>query len=137
MKFFIASSWSNMKQVQYLTENLLSLGHQVFSHVKDSRNFVPTNELKKPDDLFAGGDDWRKRDELRKIFEHDLTGLEESDVFIMLLPAGKTSHIAAGIAYGFGKHLILIGNLDYAESHYFVFDADFKTIEDYISTLKK
>lgn len=127
MKFFIASSWVNLKQIQLLRDNLISLGHEVIN---------TDTQSKRADSLFAPGDDWRQRAELRKVFEQNMTSIEESDILILLLPAGKTSHISAGVGYGFGKRLVLIGTLDRAESHYFIFDEDHKTIEDYIASLK-
>ena len=110
MKFFIASRHANATPVQFLTDNLVSLGHEVYPRVN-------------------GG-------EPRKIFEHELTGLEEVDTIILLLPAGKTSHINAGIAYGFGKHLVLIGNPETEESQYFIFNEKYPSIEAYIQTLR-
>ena len=44
---------------------------------------------------------------IRKIFEVDLAGLKNAETVIMLLPAGTSVHMEAGIAYGLGKRLIL------------------------------
>ncbi len=127
MKFFIASSWSHLKDIESLSDNLVSLGHSVVNDTKSKR----------PEALFTPGDDWRGRTELRKIFEENVTGIEESDTIILLLPAGATAHISAGIGYGFGKRLILIGSPKAAEAQYFIFNEDHKTIEEYIASLKK
>ncbi len=53
-----------MKQVQYLTENLHSLGHDIFTYVNDRRNFVPKTELEQPASVFTPGDDWQSREPL-------------------------------------------------------------------------
>jgi len=124
MKFFIASSHANEREIKNLTDNLLSLGHEAFTFLQGENA------------LFASGVDWRERGELKKIFETDLTKLEEADRVILLLPAGKNSHLCAGIAYGFGKHLTLIGEPGAIESHYFIFDNEFKNIEEYIASLR-
>lgn len=137
MKYFIASSWTNMKQVQPLTENLSALGHEVFHTVPDERNFVPAKELPRPAKIFEDISGWQKNPELRKLFEEQLTGIQNSDVVILLLPAGRSSHIAAGIGYGLGKHLVLIGELDRVKLNYFVFDEWHKTIEAYLASMKK
>jgi hypothetical protein len=134
MKYYIASRFANMKNVQRLTENLRALGHTVFPLVSDERNFVPGKELEKPQ--MVSGADWRNSKELKAIYDHDLQGLEESEIIIMLLPAGKSSHIQAGIAFGFGKKLILIGTPEVSESQYFIFDEAFPTIEDYLTSLR-
>lgn len=66
----------------------------------------------------------------------DITGLAESDKVIMLLPADIPTYISAGIAYGFGKHLTLIGDPQSAQNRYLTFDKDFKTIEEFVETLR-
>ena len=126
-----------MKQVQRLTENLEELGHLVFSYVKDTRNFVPSEELNKQSALFTPGTDWKNNKDLRLLFERLLSGLEASDVVVLLLPAGKTSHIEAGIAYGLNKHLVLIGEPEKPETHYQIFDEEHATIEEYVAALRK
>ena len=127
-----------MKAVQLLTENLQELGHEVFSYVSDQRNFVPQDEMDEERlALFNNSDNWRKRDELKKLFDKDLGGLTQSDICVLLLPSGKGAHIQAGIGYGFNKHMVLIGELKSVEVHYMVFDEWHKTIEDYLKSLKK
>lgn len=137
MRYFIASRWENMKQVQYLTENLHSLGHEIFSYVSDSRNFVSQKELAQPKESFAQGDNWRTRPALKGIFEHDMGGLTGCDTFILLLPAGESSHIQAGIAYALGKHTVLIGEPAQTKSHYLIFSEWHKSIEEYITALRQ
>lgn len=137
MKYFIASRWASMKQIQVLTENLTTLGHEVFSFVSDKRNFVTQNELQKPRVLFEKTENWEKNPEVRKVYEHDLEGLRQADTVILLLPAGVNSHIEAGIAFGLGKHLVLIGEPETVETHYLIFDEFYKTIEEYVASLKK
>jgi hypothetical protein len=136
MNYFIASRWENMKQVQYLTENLHALGHDIFSYVDDKRNFVSKKELEQPADVFKLGDDWRTRPALKTMFEKDTEGLANCDVMILLLPAGETSHIEAGIAYGLGKKLVLIGEPPVVKTHYLIFNDWYKTIEEYITALR-
>ena len=63
---------------------------------------------------------------VRTIFEHDLNGLKNSDNFLLVLPAGKSSHIEAGIAYGLGKKCYAIGEYDVTDSLYLIFDNIFK-----------
>ena len=112
MKFFIASGRTNRKAIKDLDDNLASLNHQ-------ASLFTP-----------------QEGTQLKKVFEADLTKLEEADRVILLLPAGKNSHLAAGIAYGFGKHLTLIGTPENAEANYFIFDDTYATIEEFIAALR-
>ncbi len=134
MKYFIASRWSNMKQVQYLTENLRAFGHEVFSYGTDDRNFVPVGDLQKPESASA---EYQQSDPaLKAIFTRNMGGLAAADAFILLLPAGNTSHIEAGIAYGLSKKAILIGQPEKPESHYLIFSAWYPSVDDYIKTLR-
>lgn len=135
MRYFIASRWENMKQVQVLTENLMSHGHEVFSYVKDPRNFVSKEELKNTPAALKDLENWKNNEELRSIYERELEGLRESDILILLLPAGESSHIQAGIAFGLGKKTILIGEPKQVKTHYLIFDEHYPSLESYIATL--
>lgn len=135
MRYFIASRWANMKQVQILTENIAAHNNEVFSFVKDPRNFVPKEELKQVPDALKDLKNWRTNSELRDLYETELEGLRESDVFILLLPAGESSHIQAGIAFGLGKKTILIGKPEAVKTHYLIFDEHYASIDEYIASL--
>lgn len=63
---------------------------------------------------------------MRTIFEHDLNGERNSDNFLLVLPAGRSAHIEAGIAYGLGKKCYAIGEYDVTDSLYLIFDKIFK-----------
>ena len=63
---------------------------------------------------------------VRTIFEHDLEGEKSSDNLLLVLPAGKSAHIEAGIAYGLGKKCYAIGEYDVTDSLYLIFDKIFK-----------
>lgn len=63
---------------------------------------------------------------VRIIFDHDLDGLKKSEKFLLALPAGKSAHIEAGIAYGLGKKCYAIGEYDVTDSLYLIFDKIFK-----------
>lgn len=135
MKYFIASRWSNMKQVQYLTENLRALGHEVFSYGTDDRNFVPTNNLQEPESTTL--EHWQNDPALNTIFKRNLEGIANADIVVLLLPAGNTSHIEAGIAYGLSKKTILIGQPEKPESHYLIFSTWYPSIDEYIKGLRR
>jgi hypothetical protein len=69
------------------------------------------------------------------LFEKDLKGLKNANTVIMLLPAGNSVHIEAGIAYGLGKSLILIGEAETPESLYLIFTERYKSIEEFLFSL--
>lgn len=126
-----------MKHVQILTENIAELGNEVFSFVKDPRNFVSKEELKQTPAALKDLKNWRTNSELRDTFETELEGLRESDVFILLLPAGESSHIQAGIAFGLGKKTILVGEPEAVKTHYLIFDEQYASIDEYLAQFKK
>lgn len=79
-------------------------------------------------------DDYEHReltsDAIRIIFEDDLNGLKSADNLIMVLPAGKSSHIEAGIAYGLGKKCYAIGPYEKTDSLYLIFDKIFADTDE-------
>ena len=80
-KFYIASSFDNMASVRFLAEAL------------SSKEFILTYNWtlnKKANSIEA----------LTTIGELEINAVRESDFLILLLPAGKGSHIEFGIALG-------------------------------------
>ncbi|MBR2705085.1 MAG: hypothetical protein IKE91_06435 [Clostridia bacterium] len=65
-----------------------------------------------------------------KIFESDMEAEKASDNFLLVLPAGKSGHIEAGVAYGMGKKCYAIGEYEGTDSLYHVFDRIFKDKEE-------
>lgn len=74
---------------------------------------------------------------VRTIFEHDLNGEKNSDNLLLVLPAGKSAHIEAGIAYGLGKKCYAIGEYDVTDSLYLIFDKIFKDENELKNFLKE
>jgi hypothetical protein len=72
----------------------------------------------------------------RNHFETDLAGLQNAQTVVLLLPAGTSAHIEAGIAFGLRKKLILIGEQEKPETLYFIFDEYYKTVEDFAKSLQ-
>lgn len=73
---------------------------------------------------------------VRTIFEHDLDGERNSENFLLILPAGKSAHIEAGIAYGMGKKCYALGKYDVTDSLYLIFDKIFKNEDELKEFLK-
>ena len=71
-----------------------------------------------------------KSDVVLKIFNEDLESEKASKNFLLVLPAGKSGHIEAGIAYGMGKKCYAIGEYDATDSLYNIFDQIFKSEEE-------
>ena len=60
-------------------------------------------------------------DLVRQIFDDDLEALRGSENFVLVLPAGTSGHIEAGIAFGMGKKCYAIGVPEKTESLYYIF----------------
>lgn len=88
MKFYIASSFSNKDKVRYVSEKLKNNG---YTHTYD----------------------WTKNErastfnDLRGIGQQEKAAIIEADFIVVLLPAGKGSHIEFGIALGHNKQIYL------------------------------
>ena len=50
---------------------------------------------------------------------------------MLVLPAGKSGHIEAGIAYGLGKKCYAIGEYDATDSLYNIFEEIFKDKDEF------
>ena len=81
-----------------------------------------------------------KSDVVLKIFNEDLDSEKASKNFLLVLPAGKSGHIEAGIAYGMGKKCYAIGEFDATDSLYNIFDNIFKDnqqLEEFLMNYNK
>ena len=126
-KFFIAGRTRNKDNILKICKIFeeLDIPHYCFLKNEESHkeagldindnNLADTFEALKLDDS-----------SVRTIFEHDLNGEKNSENFLLVLPAGKSAHIEAGIAYGLGKKCYAIGQYDVTDSLYLIFDKIFE-----------
>lgn len=63
---------------------------------------------------------------VRALFEHDLRAERDAENFLLVLPAGKSAHIEAGIAYGLGKRCYAVGPYDTTDTLYHIFEKIFR-----------
>ncbi|MDR1969758.1 MAG: hypothetical protein LBQ11_00200 [Candidatus Nomurabacteria bacterium] len=78
------------------------------------------------------------QDELiKQIFDDDLKAERSADNFVLVLPAGISGHIEAGIAFGLGKRCYAIGEPEKTESLYHIFDRIFANINEFEQFLKE
>lgn len=85
---------------------------------------------------FENISDWRTNPEVKKVFDVDMDALKASAHVVLLLPAGKSAHIEAGVAYGLGKKLSVIGEQKEAESLYLIFGSFYESIDAFVSSIK-
>lgn len=140
-QYFIASRWRNKDQVVDLVNKIRQKGKTVYSFfegdgsyydLKDSEGkYTPAEFMKK----FESTANWFTDKGVKEVFDVDINALKESETLILLLPAGKSAHVEAGIAYGLDKKLIVIGEQKEAESSYMIFNEMFPTIDDFRKSL--
>lgn len=87
MKFYIASSFRNIEAVGFVAEQLTSNG---FGLTYDWTHGAASSIA-----------------ELEAIGKSEKQAVMEADVVIIMLPAGKGSHVELGIALGTGKQVFL------------------------------
>ncbi|MFS0821819.1 group-specific protein [Bacillus sp. 1P02SD] len=87
-KFYIASSFKNIEMVRYVSKQLIKRGFLYTYDWTQNERASTFNELK-------------------AIGIQEKNAVLESDFLIVLLPAGKGSHIELGIALGQGKKIYL------------------------------
>jgi nucleoside 2-deoxyribosyltransferase len=109
MKIYLASSWKNDELVRDWAKKLASVphNHQVdaFCDPATGRYVFHFSEIGDPSNLDAMN--FLGDERSRKAFEEDKKWIDWSDVVILILPAGKSSHLEAGYAKGRGKKLII------------------------------
>lgn len=125
MKIYIASSWKNADEVRILAYFLRDHGHEVFDFTDmDNRpdgldKFVfgakqwAEYSGKNPDEIEYK--DFLTWEPTKRAFASDKAGIDWSEIVIMLLPCGRSSHLEAGYAVGSGKTLYILGDLPVGE----------------------
>ncbi len=110
-KFYVASSFRNTNSVRYISHSLKNSG---FSQTYDWTINERASTL----------------DDLKKIGVIEKTAVLEADFLIVLLPAGKGSHIEFGLALGHGKKIYLhspdssVNNFDTTSTFYHLKQVD-------------
>ena len=138
MKFdyFLATRWRNKDAAQYIANKIREKGMTVYSSSDEDKSILdPISNPEEAMKTFESMNNWQNIALVRKMFEQDMDGLRNSKKFILLLPAGKSAHMEAGVAYGLGKECILIGEQKETESLYLVFSEYFSTSDDFLRSL--
>lgn len=78
-----------------------------------------------------------KSETVLRIFNEDMEAEKNSENFLLVLPAGKSGHIEAGVAYGMGKKCYAIGEFDATDSLYNIFEEIFSSKEELKSFLEQ
>ncbi len=88
-KFYIASTLSNVENVAIIADKFLKTGWQW------SFNWTPFSSL-------------GNLNSLKEISQNEVNGVLDCDLFLMLFPAQRGSHVELGIALAAGKPILLL-----------------------------
>lgn len=138
--FIIVGRTRNIPQILEVCDAMKSLGktYYCFAENEESHKNAGFNLHDHPDKL---ANEYENRaldsDGIRTIFEDDLAGLKSADNLLIVLPAGKSSHIEAGIAYGLGKPCYAVGPYEKTDSLYLIFDKIFANIAEMKAYFRK
>lgn len=135
--YTILSKFRNKEAVEYLVGELKDKDKTCYNFCEKPAD--PSNSDSHPEEqmkVFEGVDNFFDDKYYKEIFKADLLGLKNAKIVIVLLPAGNSVHIEAGIAYGLGKPLILIGKPEKPESLYLIFEERYDTVEEFLKTIQ-
>lgn len=137
--FFIAGRWRNREEIKKVLDAVRAMGKSAYCFIEnpfDGDGIVfKTDSDADPEGMMAkyeSIEDFYNNKTARKIFDADLQGIKDSEKFLLVLPAGKSGHVEAGLAYGLGKQCIAIGPAEQNESLYFIFDKLHSSLEDFV-----
>ncbi len=139
--YFISSRYRNKDEVLELASKIRQAGKTVYcfieSNASTSHVGLVESEPEAAMKQFESIPNWQTDPGVRDVFETDMEALRSSSTLVLLLPAGKSSHVEAGVAYGLEKHLVVIGEQKETESLYLIFDEFYDTIDQFISSINK
>lgn len=124
MKFYIASSLRNIEQVREVSKRLKNIG---YIHTYD----------------WTVNENITTLEELRVIGKKEKNAVIGADIVVVLLPAGKGSHIELGIAIGNSKQVYLyssdkeIDNIETTSTFYHLPEIEkcFGTLDELVETI--
>jgi hypothetical protein len=134
--YTIISKFRNKVNCELLVKKLEEKGKTCFNFCEKPADLNnpeadPNEQMKK----FEKTKDFYNDEYFQHLFKEDLIGLKNAETVIMLLPGGNSVHIEAGIAYGLGKKLILIGKPEKPDTLYLIFEERYRTIEEFLATI--
>lgn len=130
--FFVAGRWRNHEAVREVLEIIRASGKTAYCFIDNLYEGEKLEfDLADVEPTISGLEKLRQDDELiKKIFDKDMAGERSADAFLLVLPAGISGHVEAGVAYGLGKPCYAVGKPEKTETLYNIFDRIFPTNDD-------
>ena len=108
-KIYIASSWKNAERVRILAEQLRNCGHEVYAFCEPGQDHFVFDAREHGIDQLTAKEAVSDPMFIRA-YEADKAGLDWADTCVILLPAGKSTHLEGGYTVGCGKDLFILGD---------------------------
>lgn len=127
-EFFIAGRTRNKEKILEICTIFDNMNISYYCFLKNEKSHLEAgldiNET--PEEIMKKFESMNlESNAVKTIFKYDMEGLKKSKNFLVVLPAGKSAHIEAGVAYGLGKKCYAIGEYDVTDSLYLIFDKIF------------
>lgn len=138
--YFIAGRWRNHEAIREVLQKVRNSGKSAYCFIDNEYEGDGIKFKKKPADIellmqaAETVEDWRVNPTFRQIYDNDMTALKNSEVFLMVLPAGLSAHMELGVAFGLGKKCYAIGQPEKTETLYLMFEELFPDVEQFIES---
>ena len=138
-EFFIAGKTRNKDKILKICDlfDKYNISYYCFLKNDDTMNSYGEDGQTEEEKMQAFEKLGLKSDVVLNIFNQDLENEKASKNLLLVLPAGKSGHIEAGIAYGMGKKCYAIGEFDATDSLYNIFENIFTDELELEEFLKK
>lgn len=139
-EFFLAGRARNKDNILKICDLFDKYNISYYCFLKNEEDWGYGNSNQSPDERQEEFEKLNlKSDIVLNLFHNDMKGEKDSRNFLLVLPAGKSGHIEAGIAYGLDKKCYAIGEFDATDSLYNIFDSIFSNedeLEEFIKNYK-
>ena len=137
--FIVAGRWRNHEAVREVLGIIQGSGKTAYCFIENLYEGEKLEfDLKDVEPTISGLEKLPQDDEfIKKIFDIDMAGEKNAANFLLVLPAGISGHIEAGVAYGLGKPCYAVGTLEKTETLYSIFDKIFPTNDELRDWLKR
>lgn len=136
--YTVISSYRNKDEVESLVNEIRKRGFTCYNFCDEPAD--PNNADAHPEEqmkVFEAKKNFHEDEHFQKLFKRDLEGLKNAGKVILLQSCGLSAHMEAGIAFGLGKPLIMVGEPMKPETLYLMFEERYSTTEEFLKTIKE
>ncbi len=139
-EFFIAGRFRNKDNILKICDLFDKCRVSYYCFLKEDYNWGFGKENQNPEVTMQEFEAMGLKDsKVLNIYNHDLEAERSCKNFLMVLPAGNSAHMEAGIAFGMGKRCFAIGEYEGTDSLYNIFEEIFsneKELEEFLLKYK-